>query len=69
MVGAPITGAVEVDSVRYEKPLVFFQKERDTPSNFSNWPFPVGGSIGNALFFDDVIAMDLGVSPQFGIVR
>ena len=69
MLGAPITGAVEVDSVRYEKPLVFFQKEKDSPSNFSNWPFPVGGSIGNALFFDEVIAIDLGAFPAFGIVR
>lgn len=67
MLGAPITGAVEVDSVRYEKPLVFFQKE--SPSNFSNWPFLVGGAIGNALFLDEVIAMDLGVFPAFGIVR
>ena len=69
MLGAPITSAVEVDSLRYEKPLVFFQKEKDAPSNFMNWPFPVGGSIGNALFFDEVIAMDLGVFPQFWIVR
>ena len=67
MLGAPITGAVEVDSVRYEKPLVFFQEE--PPSNFSNWPFPVGGSIGNGLFFNEVIAIDLGVFPAFGIVR
>lgn len=69
MLGAPITGTVEFSSVRYEKPLVFFQKEKDSPSNFSNWPFPVGGSIGNALFFDEVVAIDLGAFPAFGIVR
>ncbi|MBU1702645.1 MAG: hypothetical protein KJ970_00115 [Candidatus Eisenbacteria bacterium] len=67
ILGAPALGALVIGSARIEDPNVFYIKEQ--PDLFSNWPFPANGLIGNALFFDRVVVLDLGIRPRFGLVQ
>ena len=67
LVGAPMLGRIEFASVCFEHPKVFYTKE--TPAGFRSLAFSVSGLLVNALFWDDIVVLDLSVSPQFGILR
>jgi hypothetical protein len=67
MVGAPLSGALEIGSVRLDQPLVFYWG--DQPRFYAEWPFPAAGLLGNMLFLDHVVVLDLRAEPRFGVVR
>jgi len=66
-VGAPAPGKLQIGQTAIDVPMVFFQQDR--PSAFEEWPVQVTGLLGNALFFEYAIVLDLrGESPRFGIL-
>jgi hypothetical protein len=67
MVGAEMEGALEIGTVRMSRAMVYFWG--DQPRFFEQWPFPATGLLGNALFFDEVVVIDLGRPTRFGILR
>jgi hypothetical protein len=67
LVGQPALGAVEIASVRVEHPLIF--RRPDDSGGSQKQPHPIAGLIGNALFWDDILVLDFGVTPQLGILR
>ena len=67
MLGAPARGPLVVGAARIENPLVFTMEEN--PNLFAAWPFPAGGLVGNAPFWNDVVILDVGLRPRFGLVR
>jgi hypothetical protein len=66
-IGAPARGALVVGSARIVEPTLFYLEEQ--PNLFSAWPFPATGLVGNAPFWDDVVVVDLGLRPRFGLMR
>ena len=67
MVGAEMQGALEIGKVRMDSAMVYYWG--DPPTFFDQWPFPVAGLLGNALFIDEVVVIDLGQTTRFGILR
>lgn len=67
LIGAPAIGALQIGSLQLPSPLVFYQGAQ--PEYFKKYPYPATGSLGNAPFWNDVIVLDLGVHPAFGILR
>ena len=67
MVGAEIQGALEIGKIRMDRAMVYYWG--DQPRFFEQWPFPAAGLLGNALFIDEVIVIDLGQPTRFGILR
>ena len=66
-VGAPAQGKLQIGQVAIDVPMVFFQQDR--PSAFTEWPIPVRGLLGNALFYEHAIVLDLRADgPRFGIL-
>ena len=66
-VGAPARGKLQIGQVGLDVPMVFFQQDR--ASSFTEWPIPIRGLLGNALFFEHAIVLDLRAeSPRFGIL-
>jgi hypothetical protein len=66
-VGAPALGQLQIGQTAIDVPMVFFQQDR--PSAFAEWPIQVRGLLGNALFFEVAIVLDLREgSPRFGIL-
>jgi hypothetical protein len=57
LLGAPAPGALAVGSVRLEHPMIYFE---DT-APFSSWAFPAQGLLGNELFWNRVVLLDLGL--------
>jgi hypothetical protein len=67
MVGAEMQGALEIGGVRIDRAMVYYWG--DQPRFFEQWPFPAAGLLGNALFIDEVVVIDLGQPARFGILR
>lgn len=69
-VGAPALGSMQIGAFRSDHPLVFHQAERSAhPDFFASVPYHVGGTIGNALFYDkDVVIIDLP-HRRFGVAE
>jgi hypothetical protein len=67
LVGQPALGAIEIASLRVDHPLVFRRPE--DPGGSRQRPHAVSGLIGNALFWDDILVLDFGATPQLGILR
>jgi hypothetical protein len=67
MVGAEMQGSLEIGSVRMDRPMVYYWGNQ--PRFFAQWPFPATGLLGNALFFDEVVVIDLSEPTRFGIIR
>ena len=66
-VGAPALGKLQIGQAAIDVPMVFFQQDR--PSAFTEWPVPVLGLLGNALFYEYAIVLDLRADgPRFGIL-
>lgn len=66
MHGAPALGPLRVGPLRFGCPTIFYRP--DEPTQFRGFPYPADGSLGNAPFWNEVIVLDLGVWPAFGIV-
>jgi hypothetical protein len=67
LVGAPAVGALEVGEVRLERPVIYYWGNE--PGFFRKWFRPATGLIGNLPFWDEVVVLDLGERPAFGILR
>jgi hypothetical protein len=67
MVGAEMQGALEIGKIRMDRAMVYYWG--DEPRFFEQWPFPAAGLLGNALFIDEVVVIDLGQPTRFGILR
>lgn len=69
-IGAPALGSVQVGAFRADHPLVFHQAESAAhPDFFASVPYHVGGTFGNALFYDrDVVIIDLP-HRRFGVAE
>jgi hypothetical protein len=66
-IGAPATGALQVGPLQLPSPIIFYRGTE--PDHFKKYPYPATGLLGNAPFWNDVIVLDLGVHPAFGILR
>jgi hypothetical protein len=66
-VGAPAKGPLVVGSARIEEPRVFYIEEQ--PNLFAAWPFPAKGLVGSAPFWNQVVILDLGIRPRFGLLE
>ena len=67
LVGQPALGAIEIASLRVDHPLIFRMPEDSGGSR--QQPQAVSGLMGNALFWDNILVLDLGATPQLGILR
>lgn len=66
-VGAPAKGPLVIGSAEIREPRVFYVEEQ--PRQFAGWPFPAKGLVGNAPFWDQVVILDLGIRPRFGLLE
>ena len=67
IVGAPALGVVDIGSLKVRIPTVFTKPTQ--PDSFNKNFYGAAGSMGNVLFFNEVVVLDLGVNPKFGILR
>jgi len=67
MIGAEMQGALEIGEVQMKQAMVYYWG--DQPKFFDQWPFPAAGLLGDALFLDEVVVIDLGQPARFGILR
>lgn len=67
MFGAPATGALEIGAVKIEHPMVYYHGANT--GFFAGAPFRTDGLFGNAAFLDQIVVLDLGDSPSFGLLR
>ena len=65
LVGQPALGTIEITSLRVVHPLIF----RMPGAGSGKPPQAVSGLLGNALFWDDILVLDLSITPQLGILR
>lgn len=65
--GAPALGSLEVGPIRLNTPTVYYNGSQ--PDSFKKWPFRVQGAMGNAPFWKEMVVLDLGSHPAFGIFR
>ncbi|MFL5382331.1 MAG: DUF4440 domain-containing protein [Longimicrobiaceae bacterium] len=66
-VGAPAQGALELGGIRMESPLVYYPAAE--PARFRGLGYPAAGVLGNALFWDRVVVLSLGVWPALGVLK
>jgi hypothetical protein len=66
-VGAPAQGALELGGLRMDAPLVYYPAAE--PARFRGLGYPAAGVLGNALFWDRVVVLSLGVWPALGVLR
>lgn len=66
-VGQPALGAIEIASLRVDHPLIFHGPE--DPLGLQKQSQAISGLLGNALFWDDILVLDFGITPQLGILR
>jgi hypothetical protein len=66
-VGSPAQGPLVIGSARIQEPHIFYLKEQ--PNLFAGWPFPAKGLVGNAPFWDQIVIIDLGIRPRFGLLQ
>jgi hypothetical protein len=67
LVGAPATGALEIGNIRMEQLVIYYWGHE--PGFFRKWFHPATGLIGNLPFWNEVVVLDLGERPAFGILR
>jgi hypothetical protein len=65
--GAPALGPLEVGPLRLNVPTVYYNGLQ--PDSFKKWQFRVQGLMGNAPFWKEIVVLDLGSHPAFGIFR
>lgn len=65
IIGAPATGNLKIGKHVYTKPpmVTLPSQPNDFRDNYSG-----KGSLGNALFAESILILDLGAHPQFGII-
>ncbi|MDE1156387.1 MAG: hypothetical protein PW735_11765 [Acidobacteriaceae bacterium] len=63
---APTTGSLEIGKQVYAHALLTSAPSR--PTSFHDNIFGASGALGNALFFDSIVILDLGSHPYFGVV-
>ena len=65
IIGAPASGNLKIGSHVYQRPLI-----TSTPAHPDNFRTEYGGQglLGNALFTQSIIILDLGAHPRFGII-
>ena len=56
-VGAPLQGTIQLGELTLSKPLVHYIQQR--PDYFANRSTPAAGLLGNALFFNRKVILDL----------
>jgi hypothetical protein len=66
-VGAPGLGALVLGGIRMESPLVYYPGAE--PARFHELGYPAAGVLGNALFWDRVVVLSLGVWPALGVLK
>jgi hypothetical protein len=66
-IGAPVSDSMDIGDVKIANPIVYYC--RDDPESFRKTGIKAVGLMGNATIWDSVVVIDLGISPQFGIVR
>ncbi len=64
--GAPARGTMQIGGGRVETPMVFYQKTR--PDHFAGLPFEAAGLIGNSVFLEHVVVLDLRGEPRIGLL-
>jgi len=65
--GAPAQGALELGGIRMESPLVYYPAAE--PARFRGLGYPTAGVLGNALFWDRIVVLSLGVWPALGVLK
>jgi hypothetical protein len=65
--GAPALGPLEVGPLRLNAPTVYYNGLQ--PDSFKKWRFRVQGLMGNAPFWKEIVVLDFGSHPAFGIFR
>ena len=65
IVSADASGSFELGEFVTARPAVSFNA--DSPVTFAKWPFAVQGLIGNVMFLDSIIVLDLSAQPKFGM--
>lgn len=65
IIGAPASGNLKIGNHVYQRPLI-----TSTPAHPDNFRTEYGGQglLGNALFTQSIIILDLGAHPRFGII-
>jgi hypothetical protein len=66
-VGQPALGAIEIASLRVDHPLIFHAP--GDPLGLQKQSHAISGLLGNALFWNDILVLDFGATPQLGILR
>jgi ketosteroid isomerase-like protein len=66
-VGAPAQGALVLGGIRMESPLVYYPGAE--PARFRGLGYPAAGVLGNALFWDRIVVLSLGVWPALGVLK
>ena len=66
-VGAPAQGDIAVGSATLERPMIYFMASGPERLDFRTWGFPVSGLIGNVLFADELVVVDLP-HRRFGVL-
>lgn len=64
-IGAPASGDLKIGNHVYQKPMM--TTEPAHPDNFRT-RYGAQGLLGNALFTESIIILDLGAHPRFGII-
>lgn len=67
-VGAPLLEKVSLAGIALADTVVHYTLER--PRHFANYPVAATGLVGNALFFEDIVVLDLRQEDAwFGVLR
>ena len=66
IISARATGDLVIGKHRYEHPRLSNIVSR--PSSYHDNCFGAQGALGNALFFNSIVILDLGAHPRFGII-
>ena len=65
-IGAKATGSLLLAEHTYSNPTLTASPSR--PTNFHDNVYGASGALGNALFLNSIVILDLGSHPQFGVV-
>ncbi|MGS2722509.1 hypothetical protein ACVBEJ_02110 [Porticoccus sp. GXU_MW_L64] len=67
-IGAPLTGSLKIGDIDIHSAQVYFTRER--PNYFANLPIDADGLLGNSLFFDKKVILDLrNKRTWFGVFK
>lgn len=64
--GAPSTGSLQLGKMEFHRPTVTSVLSRPTDLHDK---YSANGLLGNALFLDSIVMLDLGVHPRMGLLK